>query len=84
MIIEEFIAAMSNASPRPIGVKVCTELWKLLASENLIIMRDVVAPSLAPTIIFKAPFYEDTFLIYTPELDCTKFHFELPPNTSNQ
>ena len=80
MYLAQFQSAMSQAKKvPPKGVKVSLELWKELKSAGLIDMKDVAAWGVFD-LGFQMPFYQETILIYDPELETRNKHFELPPN----
>lgn len=81
MPINEFQLAVSAAKVQPKGVKVSLKLWKALKDAGLIQMRGVGAWGVFD-LGFEMPFYQDTCLIYDPELELAGKNFQLPPNAS--
>jgi len=79
MYLAQFQSALSQAKVMPKGVKVGLELWKELKGAGLIQMKDVAAWGVLD-LGFQMPFYNETILIYDPELEIRNKHFELPPN----
>jgi hypothetical protein len=79
MLVQQFEAAVSAAKIQPKGVKVSLQLWKELKDAGLIKMRRVAAWGVLD-LGFDMPFYNDTCLIYDPELETLDKHFLLPPN----
>jgi hypothetical protein len=81
MLIDEFKLALSAATVQPKGAKISLELWKALKDAGLIQMRGVAAWGVFD-LGFEMPFYQDTCLIYDPELELAGENFQLPPNAS--